>query len=172
MRDSFRPFPVLPPLPAAPCHPWRSPATVSVGNNEDSPPTMGGSDVSGSKCDGAGSVTKHVQLVPDVRQPEPLAARDVLDDDEPRPHSPDDVGVVPPERRLLPANASLGSGAGDVLAGEASADEIHIGIVSRSRDILEPRDGGPVLREHAATEWVDLTLPEHRPEPGALEAEL
>ena len=133
---------------------------------------MEGSDVGGSKCDGAGSVTEHVQLVPDVRQPEALAARDVLDNDEARPDLPDDVRVVPPERRLLPSDASLGSCARDVLTGEASADEVHMGIVSRSRDILEPRDGGPVLREHAAAEGIDLAVPEDRTEACALEAEL
>jgi hypothetical protein len=46
---------------------------VSVGNNEDSPPEVWRADVCGRNREGTGSVTEHVQLVPNVRQP-PLAA--------------------------------------------------------------------------------------------------
>jgi hypothetical protein len=148
------------------------PVSVSVGNNEDSPSSVRGSDVDGSKCEGTRSVAEHMQLMSDVRQPEFCPAGDVLHDDEARRDLLYDGGEVPPERRLLAAEPSSCACAGDVLTGESSTDEIHMGIVARSRDILEPRNGGPVLREHAATEGVDLALPEHRTKAGPLEAEL
>lgn len=47
-----------------------------------------------------------------------------------------------------------------------------MGIVAWSRDIFKPRYIRPILGEHRTTEGIDLTLPEHRPEPGALETEL
>ncbi len=57
---------------------------------------------------------------------------DVLDDDEPRPDLRDDGREVPPERASFAADAAPLAGAADVLTREPSADNVHMGIVSRA----------------------------------------
>jgi hypothetical protein len=58
-------------------------------------------------------------------------------------------------------------GVGDVLAREASADDIDgLGSYATRRadgtDIFIPHHIGPMPRKHAATPFIDLDLPHHR----------
>jgi len=145
---------------------------VSVGNNEDSSPEVRRSDVGGRKQVGTGSVFELAEVPAHRWQPGPHAACDVFDDDDRRTHLGDDAGEVVPERGALPLETASSACAGDVLAGEPSADEIHMGIVPGLRDIGEPRDVRPVLREHGPTERIDLDLPDDLAHAGALKAEL
>lgn len=147
---------------------------VKVGSNdEDSSAEVRGADVGGRQLEGTASVSQVAELPPHRRQPSAhLGPGDVLDHDGLRSYSFDDASEVPPKRGPFPAEPSPGAGVGDVLAGEAAADEIHVGIVPGARDIVEPRDVGPVLREHRAAEWVDLALPDDVTETGLLKPEL
>lgn len=168
MRNASRsPVPAWLPLPCEPPI-----VRVSVGNNEDAASSVGGAKVAGGNPQGARTVSELAEVPPHRGQPGPHAARDVLDDDEARPDERDDVREVVPEPRSGAAKPSLLAGAGDVLAGESSANNVNVRVAAGLRDILEPHDGGPVLREHAATEGIDLALPKDRPETGALEPEL
>jgi hypothetical protein len=145
---------------------------VSVGHNEDSSAEVRRPDVGGRNCDGARSVSELAEVPPHRGQPGPHAARDVLDDDPRRPDLRDDPCKLEPEAGPLAADAFSGSGAADVLAWEASADEIDFGPMASFRDIVKPRDVGPMFREDGATERIDLALPDDRTEAGPFEAEL
>jgi hypothetical protein len=144
-----------------------------VGNDEDASPEVGGSNVGGRKLEGTGSVPQHVQVSPHVGQPTPGTGGDVLDDDDRRREGLDDPAVFVPEAGPLAGEPCSFAGGADVLAGEASAEDVDTReIRSNCSDIGEPRDGGPVLRQHAETELVLLDLEEHGSEAGALEPEL
>lgn len=133
---------------------------------------MRGTHIARGNPQGSRSIAKHVQLVSHVTQPTDRPRRDVLDDDPRRRDLLDDAGEVPPKRGPLAADPSASAGGADVLAGEASADEIHGGIVPWARDIFVPHDVRPMLREHGTTEWIHLHLPENRAEASALKTEL
>src|SRR5271166_2001355 len=77
-----------------------------------------------------------------------------------------------PEAGPLAAEPSPLPGAGHVLTGEASANKVNVGPVALRRDIFGPRNVGPVLRQHGATEWINLALPEDRTEPRTLQPQL
>jgi hypothetical protein len=105
-----------------------------------------------------------------VIQAPPHESRNVLDDDEARAAFEDDAEHLAPEPGTLSGEAGSSSGDRDVLAREASANNVNVREGSRGRDIVVPRDVGPVLREHAPAERIALDLPEQRTEARALEA--
>lgn len=143
-----------------------------MGNNEDPTAKMGGSDVGGRKREGGGVVSEHVQLTPHRGQPTTCTRRDVLDDDEARADLIDDAREMPPEAGAGAADASPFSGAGDVLTGESSANNVNVRIPARLGDIAESLHVGPVFREHGAAKGIVLDLPGDGAEPGPLEAKL
>jgi hypothetical protein len=97
---------------------------------------------------------------------------DVLDDNDARSDALDDLREREPEPGLRSGDASEVSGDGEILAGEASANNVNVGPRSLVLDIFKPLSVGPMLREHRATERIDLALPHDRPKPGPFEAEL
>jgi len=98
------------------------------------------------------------------------AAGDVLDDDPLGLERVNGASKRVPEAASSTAKASSLAGAGNVLAGEAAAEEIdgRKGRIRKIGCIGVPRDGGPVLREHRATVGIDLTLPDGAGHAGAL----
>lgn len=150
--------------------PLLAPLATSVGNNEDAAAPVRRSTIAGGNPQGARSVSKHVQLVPDVRQPSARAARDVFDDDEPRPHLPDDAREIVPETGSLAAEATALAGAGDVGAGESSTNKVNVRPIARARDIVKPHGIWPVFRENGSAEGNDLALKHDGAEPSPLKA--
>jgi hypothetical protein len=111
----------------------------------------------------------------DVQAP-PKESRHVLADDSDRADRLDDVEHAEPEPGSGPFDAESGGvGNAGVLAREAAADDIHGRQICRGegerRDIVVPRDVGPVLGEHSAPPRINLALP-GRAEPGELQPEV
>ena len=101
------------------------------------------------------------------------SARNVLNDDPSRLPFVDHASELVPQARAASSKALARSCAGHVLAREAAADEVNgsESCGANGSDIFMALDLRPVLREHLATERVDLDLPAHGAEPGPFEAE-
>lgn len=136
---------------------------------------MGRADIGGRNREGTGSVAPSPQVVPHTGQPPPSPRRDVLDDDPFGCELADDAIELDPESGAgSGSDASAATGAADVLAGEAAADESNHGKLSCAdrADIVEPLCVGPLFCEHALTERISLDLPRDGPPERALEPEL
>lgn len=144
----------------------------SVGNNKDALSPMHRANVGCGNPQGARSIAESRERFADCREPTACATGDVFDDDEARPNLADDSREVPPETAAGAPESSPSSCAGYVLAGEAPAEKIASWVVAWLRDIDEPRDAGPVLRQHGAAEWIDFNLKDDGPETSPLKAEL
>jgi hypothetical protein len=144
---------------------------VGRGEDKDSSAKMGGATFCGRNLEGAGRVAELAQVSPHLGQPAPAAVGDVFDEDPRRAALADEPEKLSPEPGALPGEASADAGGADVLAGETTDEDVDgREIVLRDRpDILVPLGAGPVLCEHAATEIVDLDLPQHRPKTGELQ---
>lgn len=122
---------------------------------------MGGADVAGPERYGEGSITGSAQVRHNSRNPSLGAAGDVLDDDGVRARLVDDAREVVPGVAAagLASEAGAEAGGADVLAGEASDEDIDVFGVVDGLDIGVPRDVGEVMREHARAEGLALDLP-------------
>jgi len=151
--------------------------TPGVGQGEHEHPLseVRSPDVGRRNLDGARSVSESVQVAPHLTQPPTFAARDVLDDDAARPEGFDDVAEDEPQPGALSGKPGPFAGSGNVLAGEAAAEQSGAweGTGCDVSNITDtPVHAGPVLREHGAAEGILLNLPNDGTEPGPLEAEL
>jgi hypothetical protein len=97
---------------------------------------------------------------------------DVLHEDVSGSHLANDSGKLPPEAGSFAVESGALSRVADVLAGEAPADEIdRLEVVASDiANVLQLGNVGPVLRQHALAERVNLDLPPYF-HPGALQAE-
>ncbi len=86
---------------------------------------MRGANVLGGDDAGLDVIAKPLEVADNPVQPSANERRNVFSDDEARPELSDDAGELSPETGALAVEASSGSGEGDVLARESSADEIH-----------------------------------------------
>jgi hypothetical protein len=145
---------------------------VAVGHNENSASKVRGSDVGSRKRDGAGSVSELAQLRPYRGQPATLAARDVFDDDEAGAHLSDDARELVPEAASGATEADALSCPADVGAGKSSANNVNWRQSRDGADIGVPHGVWPVASEHGAAVRIDLDLPDHGAEAGALEAKI
>lgn len=96
----------------------------------------------------------------------------VLDDDVSRSKLANNPSELGPKTRAGAVDPGSLAGDGEVLAGEASADEVDGGEVMGANlsDILESLGVGEVLSEDGSTVGIDLDLPSD-PHAGSLEAE-
>lgn len=146
------------------------------GDDDHAFAAMGEPEVGGTQPGCLHLVTGILQSPASDVQAPPKKSRDVLADDACGLQGGDDVEHAEPEPGSGPFDAESG-GVGDagVLAREAAADDIHGRQICRGegerRDIVVPRDVGPVLGEDGAPPWVDLALP-GRAEPGELQPEV
>jgi hypothetical protein len=150
---------------------------VGVGHHEDPSPIVRGAKVSGANPQGDRTIPEAPEVSSHSVNPPRRAALDVFDDDGARPQFGDDASEISPQTRLFAIEASSRSARvrrRDVLTREPAADDIHgsKSCPSTRRDIFVPHCIRPVLREHGATERVDLHLPAHRAETGPFEAKL
>jgi hypothetical protein len=99
---------------------------------------------------------------------------DVLQHDESGSHFANDPCEFPPKAGAVPIQSGSGSSNAEILAGEASADEIDGGEVlgSNGFDIFEPLGLWPVVCKNTAAERVRLDLPHCLADAGPLEPEL
>lgn len=93
----------------------------------------------------------------------PEKRADVLHDDVAGSNLTNDPGVLTPESGTGTANSDTFAGFADVLAGEASADDIGSGnkvpcklMSSDPSHVLVNLDAGPIGREHVATPRLSL----------------
>lgn len=97
---------------------------------------------------------------------------DVFDDDTGGAHLVDDSGVLEPEAGSISGKAGALSRGGNVLAGEASAEDIDGGKRRNSNclNISKSPRVGPVSRQYLQAKGIALDLPDHMPQAGGLEA--
>lgn len=101
-------------------------------------------------------------MIADLVDPSPGAAGDVFDDDPLGSEFVDDSSKFKPQPRALSRKACALACAGQVLAGESSANKVNwreIGCADRA-NVGEPAGAGPVPLEHRSAEWVSLDLPD------------
>ncbi len=147
---------------------------VGVGNNEAPTAFVRRSDVGSSNDEGTGSIAESLEIVSHEREPPTATVGDVFDNDEPRPEFPDDAPKLVPEAGSLPGEPGSVSCDGDVLAGEAAADEVNgsKGSCARESNIRDAPIGiGPVPRKYAPAEVIRFHLPDHVADAGPFEAE-
>lgn len=109
------------------------------------------------------------RIIPDLRErPEDSVqsarakGRYVFDDDPPRIDLGDEAVELEPEAAALPGETGSLSRIADVLAGEASADDIDGNSICREAldceclDVVIDGDSGPVLAQYLARELLDL----------------
>jgi hypothetical protein len=121
-----------------------------------------------------------LRIIPDVgKGPENVAkscaseSSHVLDDDDSGLTFSDESVVLEPESGLFAMDSCLSASDGDVLAGEAADERIDLGQSRRVQgaNIREPRNLGPVIREHLRAPGIDLDLERAGP-PRALSAQV
>lgn len=147
---------------------------VGHGDHEESLPLVGRTDVGGAEPDGLHDETFAVEPGDNRVQPSPLERGDVLDDDPDGPHVTDESEVLEPEAGAGTMEPCSLPGVGQILAGEAAAqdvDGLEDGGVDGS-DIVVPPGLGPVPLEHREGERIDLDLPGHMTHAGELESGL
>lgn len=158
---------------------WALPS-LSIGiaksDDEDSGSPMRCANVAGRHPQGADSIAESHDVVADVGEPAPGAGADVLDDDARGTRLLDDAAELAPQPGAAPPEAFSLAGGGDVLAGEAAADDDRPqGKESCSSDESDigraPVCVGPVPREDLSAEGLALHLDDRRAEACALQAE-
>lgn len=82
-------------------------------------------NVPGSNAQGARSIAKVGEVGADLWEPCLRARGDVFDDEAAGPELLDDPSVLEPKAAFCPSEPGALAGARDVLAREASADDIH-----------------------------------------------
>lgn len=115
-------------------------------------------------------VPEAVEIGDNAIQPARNERRDVLNNDDARPELGDDPRVLEPEARACAFQARTLASLGNILAREASANEVHGSkiVPSDMPNVSEASSPRPVSREHRATPAILLHLPHHAPEPGPL----
>ena len=98
---------------------------------------------------------------------------DVLDDDPRRPAFLDEPAVLAPEAGSLSGEPCPLAGGADILAGEASANNVNWPNVEgvEFAHVLEAGDGRPVLSQDGLAVGVDLAEGDGAESPGAFEPE-
>jgi hypothetical protein len=147
---------------------------VGHGDHEESLPLVGRTDVGGAELDGLHDETFAVEPGDNRVQPSPLERGDVLDDDPDGSQLTDEAEVFEPEAGARTVESGSLPGVGQILAGEAAAqdvDGLEDGGINGS-DIGVPPGLGPMPLEHRKGERVDLDLPDHVTHAGELEAGL
>jgi hypothetical protein len=134
---------------------------------------MTSANLTGGDAQGHGIVAACPKISPHERQPPSGPAGHVLDDDPRRARLAGDAGEVVPQSGAGAVEACSLSGAGHVLAGEPSAEEIDGGQVgANGAHVVEALRLGPVGCQDRLAERIRLDLVDGVAEAGALEAEL
>jgi len=102
---------------------------------------------------------------------------DVLHDDEAGSYLANKTGIFSPKPRAAAVNAGAFSCNADILAGEPSAE--HVGnnsvctksLCGELTDVIVDRNSGPMLRQHAPAERIDLAERDRFETPGPFEAQ-
>jgi hypothetical protein len=117
-------------------------------------------------------VPEVVKVSEDASEAAPGERGDVFDEDDARADFADEARVLPPEAGPLAFDAGAFAGKADVLAGESAAHDVDGGKISSCADVVMAVCLGPVPREHAPAEFIDLDLPNGAGPEHALEGEL
>jgi hypothetical protein len=157
---------------------WRRAVTLfqsrlhAVAHDPDAVAAVRRADVSSTHHERPAGVACRLQVPEDGISAATAQSRHVLDEHPAWTELADDAGKLPPEAAAPSGDADAPAGGGDVLAGEATRDEVD-GLevpCPGETHIAAAVDGGPVPGEDIFTERLPLDLPAHG-EARALEAE-
>lgn len=143
---------------------------VAHGKHEGSEASVRCPHIRSSEAPGLDPVAKGQEIVLHTGQPRSLARGDVFDDDAEGSQFVDDPGVLKPQSGSVSAETDAFAGGGDILAGEASAEDVDGGKVGSSNCLhigKSPRFG-PVPRQHLQAKRIALDLPDHLAQAGSL----
>lgn len=114
------------------------------------------------------------QVPENVAHPPIKESCHVLHDDDAGSHHANGSHHLPPESRAGPGQAGAEPGVAEILTREAAAQDVDGLKLSKIhlRDVLVALGLGPVASEHPPAERIDLNLPGHCADAGALKSQL
>ncbi len=141
----------------------RFPVSVKAGNDENPGSSLKSTDIACAKRDRHTRIAEPFQFAHDLVDPELCAACDILDDNPFGAARFDDASELTPKTRALSNKTRAISRGRNVLAWEASTDEVDPFKLAGFdlRDVFILLHTWPVFREHHPAERIDLTLPNY-----------